>query len=71
MRIERKVPLVGQTFERTFSGKSYKLKVVPAGEGLAFELNGRIYKTPTAAAKAITKFEVNGWRFWYMKREDK
>lgn len=68
-RIERKTPKVGVLLEGTFAKKHYTLKVVQTADGLGYELNGKIYKTPTAAAKSITKFEVNGWRFWHMRRE--
>jgi hypothetical protein len=69
MKIERILPKAGVTIDRTFAGKQYRLKVADSPDGLVYELNGRIYKTPTAAAKSITKFEVNGWRFWHMKKE--
>jgi len=68
-RIERKVPKAGEVFEGTFAKKKYRLKVIQLSDGIAYELDRCIFKTPTAAAKSITKFEVNGWRFWHMKRE--
>lgn len=68
-RIERKIPRINTEFERDYEGIKYKLKVVATSEGLRYELNGHLYKTPTAAAKTITKYEVNGWRFWHMKKE--
>lgn len=69
IKIERKTPKAGVIFERTFAGKKYKLKVINTPKGLAYELDDQVYETPTSAAKNITKFEVNGWRFWYMKRK--
>ena len=68
-RIERKTPKVGVIFERDFAGKHYVLKIVKSKAGMAYELNDKVFMTPTAAAKSITKFEVNGWRFWHMKKE--
>lgn len=71
MRIsKRKPPKVGTSFERSFAEKHYTLKVVSTSDGIAYELNGRIYKTPTTAAKTITKYEVNGWLFWHMEKND-
>lgn len=71
IKIERKIPEAGAIFERTFAGIKYKLKVINTSKGLAYELDDQVYETPTSAAKSITKFEVNGWRFWYMKKNDK
>ena len=68
MSIERKIPKAGLICNRIFAGKQYILKVVNWSNGLGYELNGQIYDTPTAAAKSITKFEVNGWRFWHLKK---
>lgn len=69
MRIKRIVPRADITVERTFAGTLYRLKVVNSPNGLVYVLNGHTYETPTAAAKSITKFEVNGWRFWHMEKE--
>ena len=69
IRIERRIPRAGAVFEHTYSGKHFKLKVVAFNDGVAYELNGKIYETPTAAAKTITKYDVNGWLFWHMIRK--
>jgi hypothetical protein len=61
---ERKLPHIGKTYTRVFSGKSYTVKVVRANNGVAYNLGGNTFVTPTAAAKSITKYDVNGWRFW-------
>lgn len=65
---KRKAPNIGSIFEKIYKGKTYKLKVIYSPNGLAFELDGDIFKTPTAAAKSITKREVNGWEFWLMNK---
>lgn len=50
---------------RTYKGKEYKALLTPRGK---IKLAGKIYLTPTAAAKAIVKrTAVNGWKFWYIK----
>ena len=69
MRPKRKMPREGAVFQRMVAGKIYKLKVVSSANGVAYELNGRIYKTPTTAAKIITKYEVNGWLFWHIEEK--
>jgi len=61
---ERPNPKVGSEFERQYKRKNYKLKVVKASGGVGFELAGTVYSSPSAAAKSITKGEINGWKFW-------
>lgn len=65
-RKKRELPKVGSTFERKFRRKTYQLKTVGAPGGVAYELAGKTFKTPTAAAKSIVKHEINGWVFWKM-----
>jgi hypothetical protein len=38
-------------------------------DGVAYELDGHQFETPTAAAKHIQGTEVNGWKFWKMDRK--
>ena len=61
---KRTTPTAGSVFERSFEGKTHRLKVVKSSNGVAYEVSGRMFKTPTAAAKSIVKHAVNGWRFW-------
>lgn len=50
---------------RTYKGKEYKALLTPKGK---IKFGGKVYLTPTAAAKAIVKrTAVNGWKFWYIK----
>lgn len=67
----REMPKTGTVFEKRYEGKNYKLKVVTSPTGPAFDLNGHLFKTPTAAAKSITRHEVNGWVFWKMDAKRK
>jgi hypothetical protein len=49
----------------TYKGREYKAVVTPGGK---IKLGGKLYKSPTAAAKKIVdRRTVNGWRFWYLK----
>jgi hypothetical protein len=61
---ERVDPKVGSEFVKEYKHKMYRLKVVKAPGGVAYELNGAVYSSPSTAAKSLTKGEVNGWRFW-------
>jgi hypothetical protein len=63
---QRATPKVGTEFSKKYKHKLYKLKVVKAQGGVAYDLNGVAYKSPSSAAKSLTKAEVNGWRFWKM-----
>jgi hypothetical protein len=63
---ERPTPKVGSRFEKNFSGKSRTLYVVRHEDRICYKMDGEIYASPSAAAKMLTKSEVNGWKFWGM-----
>lgn len=63
-RKNRKMPKTGEVFEKTFDGKRYVLTVVNDGQRIGYKVGQTIYPSPSAAAKAITETEVNGWKFW-------
>ena len=66
-RIERHLPPVGTTLTAKFKMKPYQAKIVKSHdfrEGKAVSLHGELYGSMTAAAKAVTKQSINGWRFW-------
>ena len=67
-RKTRPLPKAGAVFEGTYRGRVYKLRVVSKDGKIAFEFNGRIFPSPSAAAKSITKHEINGWTFWHIDR---
>ena len=72
-KIARGLPPVGTTLAGRFKGKTYTATVVeaealPAGRGV--KLGEDLYPSLTAAARAITKQSVNGWRFWQPVGQD-
>jgi len=67
-RKRRALPEVGATFERDYRGKQYRLRVVDKSGETWFEVGGRTFRSPSAAAKSITRSEVNGWVFWGIDR---
>ena len=70
VRIKREMPPAGTELRGKFKGKKYKAVVVTDDKNTSLRLirfNDVNYKTMTAAAKAITKQETNGWRFWKYK----
>lgn len=46
-------------------GKTFKAAVRPDG---TIRRRGRTYRSPTAAAVAVTKYSVDGWWFWKYER---
>jgi hypothetical protein len=62
--IERIAPRIGTVFAKKYRGNIYRLTVVRSSGEIAFKVAGQTFKTPTAAAKSITKHEINGWKFW-------
>ena len=61
--------MVGSTFERTYRHRKYRVKVVSVPSGIVYDLDGRPFRSLSAAAKSITKYEVNGWLFWKIDKE--
>ena len=67
IKIKRELPPVGTPLNGKFKGTMYKAKIVKdksQASGRAINYAGKLYPSMTAAAKAITKQSVNGWRFW-------
>lgn len=55
----------GTNFRATYKGKTYRARV--QNSQWIDEL-GFIRTSPSDAASAITRTNVNGWRFWFTKR---
>lgn len=62
----RRQPTVGEVFTHRLGGRLYTLTVVATADGLGYELNGVVYLSPTAAAKALVGKDTptNGRSFW-------
>jgi hypothetical protein len=65
-RKKRPTPKVGSRFEKTYQGKVRTLLVVESEGQICFKMDGKTFASPTAAAKSLTKSEINGWNFWGM-----
>jgi hypothetical protein len=62
-----KLPQVGTVFEKSFRGQTTRAKVVSIDKSkgrVELEVNGKQYQSPSAAARALTGHETNGWVFW-------
>jgi hypothetical protein len=57
---------IGTKFTKKYKEKTYQLKVVHHHGRLAYQLKKEVFSSPSAAAKSLTKTEVNGWVFWNM-----
>jgi hypothetical protein len=60
----RRTPKPGTKFVRKYKRQTYNLKVVKANGGVGYDLNGKLYSSPSGAAKSLTRNETNGWKFW-------
>ena len=63
---------VGTRLVATYKKQRYVCTVEanPEGEGVVFKLeDGKRYKSPSAAAVAVTKVAQNGWRYWSLEGE--
>ena len=67
-RKPRKLPKPGSTFKRDYHGETYSLSVVEQKGRVLYRLQGETFNSPTAAAKSLTKYAVNGWAFWKMDK---
>lgn len=67
VKIERAIPKLGSKFSRNWQGITYEMTIVSEEGIIQYKVNDKLFKSPTAAAKHITKQEVNGWRFWKVK----
>jgi len=65
---DSRIPRPGVVISKSHRGKTLHLKVLESG----FELNGKTYRSLSAAAKAVTGAIWNGYLFWgLIPREDK
>lgn len=57
--VERRLPLMGR-----YKGKVYRATLRKDGY---ISFKGRLYDSPSAAAKRVIKHAANGWAFWHYK----
>lgn len=62
------IPEAGKTFRRVFKGETYSMNVVKEGKRIGYKVGGRVFRSPSAAAKSVTSHAVNGWVFWNIER---
>jgi len=60
------LPAAGAKFSKHYQDAVHHLEVVKIDGQIAYKVKGKVYPTPSAAAKSLTNNEVNGWTFWGM-----
>ena len=66
-KVRESLPRIGTVLTRTFRGKEIRATVVdvnPKTGMVALDVKRKQYPSLSAAAKALTGGETNGWRFW-------
>jgi hypothetical protein len=66
---DHKAPKIGSTFEKMFKQRKFQLNIVSTPSGTGYEVRGQVFRSPSGAAKSITKTSVNGWKFWHMDKD--
>ena len=58
--------LIGKVFERKYRGAPYIMEVVSTDFGVGYKVLDEVYKSPTAAAKAVVGKDqyISGPKFW-------
>lgn len=67
-RVKRVLPPAGTRYPKKYKGEEFILTVVETDSGIGYSLDGYVFKSPTAAAKAVVGQHqfINGWKFWKM-----
>ncbi len=63
--ISLKGKISSKSLRRKYKGKMYYCWVLPSGR---IKHDGKIYDTPSAAARAVRRKTTNGWNFWRYKK---
>jgi hypothetical protein len=64
------LPKVGTELYAQYNGKEYKAKIIKDNDswkGKVLLYNGEKYHSLSMAARAITLYSTNGWKFWTIK----
>jgi hypothetical protein len=64
-KIARKPPEVGRKFTHKFKDKVFTMTVVRTDKGIGYEVKGRVFGSPSTAAKHVSGHEENGYDYWH------
>lgn len=71
-RAAKREPLpIGTKGFTNYKGREYTIEVVNADTGIGYRVGRSVFTSPSAAAKAITGRETNGWVFWHLEEATK
>lgn len=59
-----RLPMPGAILRKAYKGRELVVRVLPRG----FEWEGEVYRTLSAAAKAITGTHINGYHFFNLRK---
>jgi len=66
---KRNSPPSGANFEKTYKGKTFRLRVL-CQDGVVYYCVGKErFTSPSTAGRHITGYHVNGWVFWGIETE--
>lgn len=63
-KIKHVLPKVGTRFVHKSKDKIHEMVVINVNGTIKFKVDGIEFDSMSAAAKYITKTEVNGWKYW-------
>jgi hypothetical protein len=61
---DSRLPMAGSNIKRLYKGREIVVRVLPNG----FEYEGKVYRSLSAVAKAVTGTQWNGYHFFNLKR---
>jgi hypothetical protein len=65
---KKRSPLpAGAKGHATHKGKQHTLLVINTDGRVLYKVGRDTYPSPSGAARAITGYKVNGWRFWHLE----
>ena len=67
-KVEHSVPPPGSIFRHSYKGQEYVMTVAKESGTVCYSVSGKKFRSPSAAAVAITGGPTNGWLFWYMDK---
>ena len=67
MAVDKQEFAGGTVLTGKYKKETYRCEVVEQEGKTLFSLNGKTYKSLSAAAAAITGGAVNGWKFWTLE----
>jgi len=65
-KIIRNPPEIGRQFTHRAKGKIFTMTVVQTADGIRYKVEGKVFGSPSSAAKYIAGHEENGYEYWHI-----